>query len=67
MGGGDIHRINGRLTGQKCLELLNVALPEIRARLSDGIIQLQQDRSSVHDSNQIQAWLQRETHVELVG
>lgn len=65
-GGGGIHRINGRLNGQKYLELLQDALPEIRARLGDGIVQLQQDHSSVHDCNQVQAWLQQEPHVELV-
>lgn len=65
-GGGGIHRITGRLNGQKYVELLDFMLPEIKAHVDDGKLQLQQDHSSVHDSLVVQSWLQRQPDLELV-
>ena len=41
-------------------------LPSVRMLYPDGIIYLQQDYSSIHDSRVIQEWLSRQADVELL-
>ena len=41
-------------------------VPSVRMLYPDGIIHLQQDHSSIHDSHVVQEWLSRQADVELV-
>jgi hypothetical protein len=41
-------------------------VPSVRVLYPDGIIQFQQDHSSIHDSGIVQEWLSRQADVELI-
>jgi hypothetical protein len=41
-------------------------VPSGRKLYSDGIIHLQQDQSSIHDSRVVQEWLSQQADVELI-
>ena len=41
-------------------------VPSVRMLYPDGIIHLQQDHSSIHDSRVVQEWLSRQAEVELI-
>ena len=41
-------------------------LPSVRIFYPDGIIHLQQDHSSIHDSRVVQEWLSRQADIELI-
>ena len=43
--------------------LQNVMVPSVRMLYPDGIIHLQQDHSSIHDSRVVQEWLSRQADV----
>jgi transposase len=45
--------------------LQNVMVPSVRMLYPDGIIHLQQDHSSIHDSRVVQEWLSRQADIEL--
>jgi hypothetical protein len=40
-------------------------VPSVRVLYPDGVIQLQQDHSSIHDSRVVQEWLSRKADVEI--
>jgi len=46
--------------------LQNVMVPSVRMLYPDGIIHLQQDHSSIHDSGVVQEWLLRQVNVEFL-
>jgi len=46
--------------------LQNVMVPSVRMLYPDGVIHLQQDHSSIHDSRVVQEWLSRQADVELL-
>jgi hypothetical protein len=41
-------------------------VPSVKVVYPDGVIQFQQDHSSVHDSRVVQEWLSRQADVELI-
>jgi hypothetical protein len=41
-------------------------VPFVRVLYPDGVIQFQQDHSSIHDSGVVQEWLSRQADVELI-
>lgn len=56
-GPGAIHRIDGNLTGQKYVDILdNVLLPTAWARFGLGPIYFVQDRSPIHTSRVVADW-----------
>lgn len=64
---GELHRIEGRLNSQKYLDIMRyVMLPAVRNVFDDGIVEIQQDHSAVHDSHLVQTWFAEEPNVELV-
>jgi len=66
-GTGILHRIDGHLYGLQYQHILqNVMVPSVRMLYSDGIIHLQQDHSSIHDSRVVQEWPSRQADVELL-
>jgi hypothetical protein len=65
-GAGMVHRVDGHLDGlQYKHSLQNEMVPSVRMLYSDGIIHLQQDYYSIHDSRVVQEWLSLEADVEL--
>ena len=66
-GAGVLHRIEGHLDGLQYQHILqNVMVPSVRMLYPEGIIHLQQDHSSIHDSRVVQEWLSRQADVELI-
>ena len=64
---GVLHRIEGHLDGLHYKHILqNVMVPSARILNPDGVIHLQQDHSSIHDSRVVQEWLSRQADVELL-
>ena len=61
-GAGVLHCIEGHLDGQHYQHMV----PSVRMLYPDGIIHLQQDHSSIHDSRVVQEWLLRQAKVELL-
>jgi len=62
-----LQRIEGHLDGLHYKHILqNVMLPSARMIYPDGVIHLQQDHSSIHDSRVDQEWLSRQADVELI-
>jgi len=67
VGAGVLHRIEGHLDGLHYQHILqNVMVPSVRMLYPDGIIHLQQDQPSIHDSRVVQEWLSRQADVELI-
>ena len=65
-GAGIFHRIEGHLDGLQYQHILqNVMVPSVRMLYPEGVIHLQQDHSSIHDSHVVQEWLSRQPDVEL--
>jgi len=65
-GAGVFHRIEGHLDGLHYQHILqNVTVPSVWIFHPDGIILLQQDHFSIHDSRVIQEWLSRQADLEL--
>jgi hypothetical protein len=55
------------LDGLQYLHILqNVMVPSVQMLYPDGIIHLQKDHSSIHDSCVVQKWLSRQADVELL-
>jgi hypothetical protein len=46
--------------------LQNVMVPSVRMLYPDGVIQFQQDHSSIHDSRVVQEWLSQKADIELI-
>jgi len=66
-GAGVRHRIEGHLDSLQYQHILqNVMVPSVRMLYPDGIIHLQQDNSSIHDSCVVQEWLSRQADIELM-
>jgi len=66
-GGGILHRIEGHLDGLRYQQILqNILVPSVWMLYPEGIIHLQQDHSSIHDSHVVQEWLSRQADVELL-
>jgi hypothetical protein len=66
-GAGVLHPIEGHLDGLQYQHILqNVMAPSVRMLYPDGIIHLQQDHSSIHDSRVVQEWLSRQADIELI-
>jgi len=66
-GAGILHRIEGHLDGLQYQHILqNVMVPSVRMLYPEGVIHLQQDHSSIHDSRVVQEWLSRQADVELL-
>jgi len=65
-GAGVFHRIEGHLDGLHYQHILqNVTVPSAWIFHPDGVIHLQQDHFSIHDSRVIQEWLSRQADLEL--
>jgi hypothetical protein len=63
-GAGVLHRTEGHLDGLQYQHILqNVMVPSVRMLYHDGIIHLQQDHSSIHDSHVVQEWLSQQADV----
>jgi hypothetical protein len=45
--------------------LKHIMVPSVRVLYPDGVIQFQQDHSSIHDSCVVQEWLSRQADVKL--
>ena len=59
--------VDGHLDGLHYQHTLkNVTVPSVRMLYPDGIIHLQQDHSSIHDSRVVQEWLSRRIEFELL-
>jgi hypothetical protein len=41
-------------------------VPSVTVLYPDGVIQFQQEHSSIHDSRVVQEWLLRQANVELI-
>jgi len=66
-GGGILHHIEGHLDSLQYQHILqNVMVPSVQILYPEGIIYLQQDHSSIHDSRVVQEWLYRQADVELL-
>lgn len=66
-GAGAIHRINGRLTSEKYVRILeDILLPTARARFAPGLIRFVQDRSSIHTSRAVTAWFANHPEFEVL-
>ena len=66
-GAGVLYHIEGQLDGLQYQHILqNVMVPSVWMLYPDGIIHLQQDHSSIHDSHVVQEWLLRQADVELI-
>jgi hypothetical protein len=64
---GLLHRIDGRLDGAQYLHILrDIMVPSVREMYPDGLINFQQDQSSVHKSKLLQGWLADQNEVELL-
>jgi hypothetical protein len=63
-GAGILHRIEGHLHGLQYKHILkHVMVQSVRVLYPDGVIQFQQDHSSIHDSRVVQEWLSRQADV----
>jgi len=66
-GAGVFHRIEGHQDGLHYQHILqNVTVLSVRILYPDGIIHLQQDHFSIHDSCVVQEWLLWQADVELL-
>jgi len=66
-GAGVLHLIEGQLDGLHYQHILqNVTVPSVWMLYPDGIIHLQQDQSSIHDSRVVQERVARQADVELL-
>ena len=66
-GAGVLHSIEGHLDGLQYQHILqNVMVSSVQMLYPDGIIHLQQDHPSIHDSRVVQEWLSRQADVELI-
>jgi len=66
-GAGVLHCIEGHLDVLQYQHILqNVMVPSVWMLYPDGVIHLQQDHSSIHDSHVVQEWLSRQADVELI-
>jgi len=66
-GAGVLHCIEGPLDGLPYQHILqNVMVPSVWMLYPDGVIHLQQDHSSIHDSRVVQEWLLWQADVELL-
>jgi len=55
---GILHRIGGHLDGLQYQHILqNIMVPSVRMLYPEGMIHLQQDHPSIHDSRVVQEWL----------
>ena len=64
---GILQRIEGHLDDLQYKQILhNIMVPSVRMLYPEGIIHLQQDHSSIHDSRVVQEWLSRQADVELL-
>jgi len=64
---GILHHIEGQLDGLQYQHILqNITVPSVQMLYPDGIIHLQQDHSSIHDSRVVQEWLSQQANVELL-
>ena len=66
-GAGAIHRITGRLTSEKYIQILDdVLLPTAWARFGLGPIRFIQDRSPIHTSHAVRDWFADRPEFELL-
>jgi hypothetical protein len=66
-GSGIFHHIEQHLEDLRYKHILkHVMVPSVRVLYPDGVIQFQQDHSSIHDSRVVQEWLSRQADVELI-
>ena len=66
-GAGVLHRIEGHLDGLQYQHILqNVMVLSVRMLYPDGIIHLQQDHSSIHDSRVVQERVAQQADVEIL-
>ena len=66
-GAGAIHRITGRLTSEKYIQILDdVLLPTAWARFGLGPIRFIQDRSPIHTSHSVRDWFADRPEFELL-
>jgi hypothetical protein len=64
---GLLHRIDGRLDRAQYLHILrDIMVPSVREMYPDGVINFQQEQSSVHKSQLLQRWLADQNEVELL-
>jgi len=64
---GVLYRIEGHLDGLHYQHILqNIMVPSVRILYPEGIIHLQQDQSSIHDSRVVQEWLSRQADIEIL-
>jgi hypothetical protein len=62
-----VHSVEQKSFGLQYQHILqNVMVPSLQMLYSDGIIHLQQDHSSIHDSRVVQEWLSRQADIELI-
>jgi len=67
VGAGVLHCIEGHLDSLQYQHILqNVMVPSVWMFYPHGIIHLQQDHSSIHDSRVVQEWLSRQADIELI-
>ena len=66
-GTGVLHHIESHLDGLQYQHILhNVMVPSEQMLYPNGIIHLQQDHFSIHDSRVFQKWLSQQANVELL-
>jgi transposase len=66
-GVGVIHRIEGHMDGLQYQHILqNVIVPSVQMLYPNGVIHLQLDHTSIHDSGVVQEWLSHQADVELI-
>jgi len=66
-GAGILHRIEGHLDSLQYQHILqNVMVPSVQMLYPEGMIHLQQDHCSIHDSRVVQEWLSQQADVELL-
>ena len=66
-GGGILHRIEGQLDALQYQHIWqNVTVPSVRLLYPEGIMNLQQDHSSIYDSRVVQEWLSWQTYIKLL-
>ena len=66
-GAGILHRIEGYLDSLQYQHILqNVMGPSVQMLYPEGIIHLQQDLSSIHNSRVVQEWLSQQADIKLL-
>jgi len=66
-GAGVLHHIESHLDGLHYQHILqNVTVPSVWMLYPNGIIHLQQDHSSIHDTRVVQEWISWQANVELL-